>query len=568
MIAFHESLEVTPLSPLSDYARQLHQQGRLLLASLKLSEGKWCLIANCYCQAGHDQKHVREETHVALAQEMLMHGACDKVLLGDFNAPLISSAVGGMLLPRGWHLPHPVNVQGDPSWTYLSGASASNLDGIALSPDFLQNVPIALTSRIGQLPHAMLSLPMQACHMDRGIPVRHPPRMRPCSRMHATPVDWDAFDSLLNGRAEQLVVEASSHSYSYPQGQIDYLWECWTANLRRELIALAIPEEGSIERSVQMNGLSWHRRPPQEATVSDRGTRLREEVRLYKAWHRLVAHQQEPNPKCLQRLRQEEDFICHSLDLTHGEFQAHLRDPLPAIDLWLEKIRHVALLRRERSIRKWRAELITQTGRPSRALFRWLRGGMWGGHFVTTTHEGLARGRLPFFAALRAFWGKILTDEPLFRDRTKEAITQHYLKAPEWDSDWPHHDEKIEALLDCARHFKVFTSSGMDGWSPSVVTCLSPQAARSLYEVFCFCQRFGVWPSALYDVRMQMIPKTCGAAPPPLDFDPSVSSLSGTDYGPIGPCAAWEGTSGGNCLITSVEESQAEMLETWFSISC
>ena len=42
--------------------------------------------------------------------------------------------------------------------------------------------------------------------------------------MHATPVDWDVFDSMLNGRAEQLVADASSHIYSYPQGQIDQVW--------------------------------------------------------------------------------------------------------------------------------------------------------------------------------------------------------------------------------------------------------------------------------------------------------------------------------------------------------
>ena len=350
-----QSLDVNPVQCATQCGKVWQQKGRVQVLNVRRRDQPDLMIFNVYAHSGHTQTEQRQQFFYDLRQELLSHGQCQKIVVGDFNERLESSGLFGPLAAHGWRALHLITETGAPAQaTYISGNQMSTPDGIMVSPDCELATPTALVTRLPGMGHCALSIPIQAQQHAPCLPVRHPTRLNPVPRVGPSPVDWDDAYRRYQDIRRQLWDDRETHQYHNPQQAVDSMWQDCQMLAQRQLVACATCDDDDIERVVRKYGQNdMNRQPPPNPRVVEKGGQEREDVQLRKAWNRLLSMaRDEGTERCERKLRESTTFLCREMGLTVREFERDLRDPASALERWQERIRKACDNRREREATK------------------------------------------------------------------------------------------------------------------------------------------------------------------------------------------------------------------------
>ena len=147
-----DSLQAAPLD-LPDECRLWFDRGRMQALNLSTPLGDIKLV-NCYLPASREE---RQSMNVCLIRLMPWLMAMPCLLVGDFNEPIDSGAVGMELRSCGWHCPQ---LTDEPIATYGQNWKCpdSAIDAIWVSPHLRDHVHSLQVTELTGMQHRMISL--------------------------------------------------------------------------------------------------------------------------------------------------------------------------------------------------------------------------------------------------------------------------------------------------------------------------------------------------------------------------------------------------------------------------
>ena len=123
------------------------------------------------------------------------------------------------------------------------------------------------------------------------------------------------------------------------------------------------------------------------------------------------------------------------------------------MDHWVHKLSKASERLQRQQCAAWKKRLTTRKGKPTRALFRWLKQGSRRGHYATKVGDVTHCGPAQYFDAHRQYWCELMN-----RD-SAEAVAARCLaeaECPPLLETLP--DDEIEALFGTLQSLKSWAS--------------------------------------------------------------------------------------------------------------
>ena len=269
-------------------------------------------------------------------------------------------------------------------------------------------------------------------------------------------------------------------------------------------------------------GRDWRVRSRRKKNTA--GMHTRELLVAQRCVHRLIAVARGDAPATLlSKISSHSNVVREVLELSERQYAQAMNDPAQCAPLWRDRLRKAQEKQKRAQISCWRRKLAYAQGRPTRALYRWLKQGGTRGHFVVRSGGRAHHGPKAFFQQHRAYWTSLThraTEEAVDALTTTAHTTAHnFQDITTGDQD--------TLLYEAIRSQNHWSSSGLDMWPPEVIRLLPREACPSLRHLYAISERTGVWPEPLLDIRLQLLPKDSSTAP-------SVEA-----FRPISVCSAW-----------------------------
>eukprot|EP00971_Amphidinium_carterae_P352885 6492762-Amphidinium_carterae.1 len=525
-ILFHASLNVLPIVPLTEQGLALYDSGRLQIALLRRSTlDDFTLVFNVYAPSGENMKFVRKAVFRSLLHEIAAHDTRNAIVIGDLNELPGDSLLFGELVNFGWHCPWLFTENGNKcDWTYHSGDTYSWLDTIMVGPNCCTDGTCHLARRVANLQHSLLYMPLDIATFTAHPKVRHPNHVsRGVNFHHHSPIDWD--DLALRLWTMLQTASLQRHQLDpYTLGVIDQCWKELLSAYKIHVLACHTVDglhdcDDAMDHLGKMY-LNWC--PPPSSTISTRGVQTHEESKLAGYVQRLIALARgEASESVAGKLRQVAPDIASAFRIKESDVLAHISNSEEHTATW---IHYLSLFRKRRiakSISEWKRTLVHNL-KPTRALFRWIKGRPAQTHFILRHARRLWCGPKEFFECLRTYWSDIMCATPNGRTDLRHWLQNQSVPQPTWPSD-----TDVEYFMSACASMKTGTASGLDNWPPEAVKLIPREAAVAFLVMFSYMSWTGSWATSLRFVRTQFIPKTS---------DPS---LAPSNYRPISITSCW-----------------------------
>eukprot|EP00971_Amphidinium_carterae_P331663 6465383-Amphidinium_carterae.1 len=491
-------------------------------------------VMNVYLPSGGSHKACAERLVILdLIGEEIRARHMEKILvLGDFNCRIRDAAFVATLLVRGWRIPILVNDDGtETQYTYESGETRSLIDGFVVSPDVAPNSWNASAIRVTNFQHSLVSMFPLSCVVQENpyITVYSPKATLNAAINRSSGVDWLACEASVVQLLEPLTQHANSHLSDWDKQRIiDDIWKIFVCAFRihvRHTCSFENDEIDSLPSKVGTCGLGFRfRSSPQFRQAGGESNKDPEDIRLARFVQSCYSYAKDDPNQELRRKLECAEFAWSALKLNSSERSLFLQFPWENIHV----IQHAFDLYKSRgrrsALKHWR-ERIMPNGRPSKALYNWLKAGPPPNPLAVTESSGRVRaGPSEFFPCLRDYWQGIYQRDPAEATQLDSYMSGLRPTLP-LVTEFPNDSPDLLGLMQAVHLLRTTTASGLDGWPPSLVPSISLPVARVLLHVFYACEYTARWPRQFAKVRVHLLPKERSPSLSPDQYRP-ISILS------------------------------------------
>eukprot|EP00971_Amphidinium_carterae_P135172 2679257-Amphidinium_carterae.1 len=487
-----QTISILPVGCKTAAGNRWFNSGRCMLVQIG-SGDKAFLCMNIYAPSGANAKQLRQEFLHDMCDEICSWDVPNMIVCGDFNQIPFNTPLCGELLVRQWQLPC-FRTPDRTIVTYRSGQSESWIDAFVISPSVAQAVYHQDVYWFPKMQHATLHLSIVCDLMLAHPKVQHAPIVVPGPRTNVSPVDWPALEASI--RTQHSAHDPSQESL---QSHVDDLWVEFLSACETELRSCHEVQESGRRCGSSVLGKEQTFAParPHKLCPSENLT-----GKLYMFAHLLSQLHDHESQYSREEVATMVPTISNELGWTPERVWAVTHNEDGGVAEIVKAARAQEVSSTRKAIRQWHKRFVDERKRPSKSLYRWLKGKRVHPHLAVRTETGLALGYQDFFQELEKHWVEIMREDPV-----NDMCMLH-----EWLALNPNGDTALPGgvtdLRKIVKNLAKGSASGMDGWSNEAVRCLSDGALRVLLVLFEIIERSRTWPTSLCTVRTQMIPKT------------------------------------------------------------
>eukprot|EP00971_Amphidinium_carterae_P332568 6466790-Amphidinium_carterae.1 len=491
-IVASDKVSLLPIGFQTDAANRWYRCGRCMLVQIGLGDASF-LILNIYAPSGANAKKARNEFLADMSAEIALWTHTRMSVCGDFNTPPFNTSLVGEAMIRQWQLPV-FRTPDQHLVTYHSGESRSWLDAFVVSPELASSVYYQDVKWCGKLQHAVLHIAICVDLLQPCPRVQHAPVVTAGPNTNASPVDWTV---VLHDIKTLHTNYQNADGMASQQMLVDDVWSVFLCAYERELRSCHEVHDCEGRKGAFVLGGEQTFRPSSVVHQPEQ-----DPISQLHMFDLLVSDYQQEESKCNRhKIAEIIPAVADVLKLSVAVAWDIADGGPDGLQRVRKAIRRIENGMKRKGLREWRNRFEDDRHRPSKSLFRWLKGRRVHSHLAVSTDKGIALGYDAFFGSLTAYWKEIMCEEPVGDTcALHEWLTAHAEGLPVLDAD-------AELLLKVANDLSSGRASGMDGWSNEALKCMSPEAARVLVYVYQLIETVKCWPSSLLKVRTQMIPK-------------------------------------------------------------
>ena len=486
-LIFRNDLRVSRTDVITEGAKEMYRQGRLLLATVFPPNQGPILLCVYYASTGHQGSKERQIATELLLAEMGQHATDRVILAGDFNEDVATMQLGGLLqCQRGWRLPPLLTWAGDKAPGTFRMHQDSWLDAFLLGSEVGFTVPGQYVLDSEERKHSPVLIQVSDWSQETHPRVCFPPKIRSIHNVLDDNIDWEA----LQGRLNLLACDPNMEK----QECADIMWHHWLEAVRaftKERVEL---EEGQSHDRIGRCILAWT--PPAQTQVQRDAPHehmCRHAIDKLYDYHPL-------DTKKRAWFLDHMGTLCKCLNLDDTEFLEALNTPAQFREDWKARLAHYRQNERSRKVEAWKRSLEVK-GSPTPKLYRWLKSQPPTPPIALCTQEGVITGPRKVLEAFRVHWESIMNRDAWERQQVLEWISRSPV------SDQPPAEDDIKMLYECLSGIKSGTSPGLDGWPGDIIRILPKKAACVLAGLYGRFEEWAVWPSMLCFVRTHMLAK-------------------------------------------------------------
>ena len=215
---YAESMKIAPWTPHTAAARELMQQGRLLMAMMEVAPNQHVLMMNVYMPSGNNQQRARQEMKAILLRELCSQDRDEVIMMGDYNEEIMQSDMLAKLqCQRGWRVPQLVDPQLAPYPGTLQQDTHRWIDGIILGPKIMVEATHQVALPVKPWRHAPVWMPFGPT-IDASPTVYFPPKIQQIIPTDEK-MDW--------GGLLDAMKRVTSDSGMTPAECIEVAWTMW-----------------------------------------------------------------------------------------------------------------------------------------------------------------------------------------------------------------------------------------------------------------------------------------------------------------------------------------------------